>query len=175
MSMNKYLIHLKYNLIFLFWNIFYINGVYGLVNVFVYKTIISLNPYIFSSSILVTLALIFFQTRYSFNKESNFELSKYNLKSDENEIHRDFCNTFKYSNVAGDLILTNKRIIFTPKADFNNFYFDINLNDIKEFKQDNAKQPILVLNDGTGYTLKIRNRAKFVNKYNSLDKKYWSE
>lgn len=135
---------------------------------FIFKTGLSFNPLILSLSILVTLALVLYQTRYSFNKDANFDSSKYYLKSDEKEIYRDFCNTFKYSNVAGDLILTNKRIIFIPKANFNNFYFDINLNDIKEFKQDSAKQPILVLNDGTGYTLKIKNRYNFVNKYLEL-------
>lgn len=135
---------------------------------FIFKTGLSFNPLILSLSVIVTLALVLFQTRCSFNKDTSFDVSKYNLKPDEKEIYRDFCNTFKYSNVAGDLILTNKRIIFIPKADFNNFYFDVNLNDIKEFKQDSAKQPILVLNDGTGYTLKIKNRFKFVNKYLEL-------
>lgn len=116
------------------------------------------------------LGLSIFQTTYSFNNSEQFDINNYNLRNDEEEIHNDKCKVFKYSAVQGNLILTNQRIIFIPEAKFDNFYFYIDINDIKDFSADRNKQPIIKLKDGKGFNLFIKNHFKFRSKFKDLVK-----
>lgn len=148
----------------------FIYGLYVIIRTFFFEFESIFNVYVYLFTFMLVLGLSIFQTTYSFNKSEQFDINDYNLREDEEEIHNDKCKVFKYSAVQGNLILTNQRIIFIPEAKFDNFYFDIDINDIKDFSADRNMQPVIKLKDGNNYIIYIKNHFKFRSKFKDLVK-----
>jgi len=148
----------------------FVYGGYVIIRTFFFEYDSIFNVYVYLFIFAIVLCLSIYQTKYSFNNAEYFDLNDYNLRKDKEEIYNDKCKVFKYSAVQGNLILTNQRIIFLPDAKFDNFYFYVDINDIKDFSADRNKQPVLKIKDGSSYNLFIKNHFKFRSTFKDLVK-----
>lgn len=170
MIKNRYLIHLINNLTLFIWLNVLSYGIMTIWNLFILEINPIYNLYLIVLNIILTIILSIYQTKKSFNDSNEFDINKYYLQDNEEELFYSNCKVFKYSIVKGKIILTNKRIVFYPDAEFNNFYFDIDINEIKDFAQDNSKQPIIKLKSGLKYNIIIKDLFAFRNKFKELIK-----
>lgn len=158
--MNKYLLHLKNNINFILLVVVFFFGILNLIDLFIISIPEKTMILFLILSILIGFKLVFIQTflKVKFN---NPELSNYKLKDDEVLLGKYQTRLSSISFIKGDLYLTDKRIIFIPNAEFNNFYFEINIKDITSVNNFNDLNTIISANNKK-VIVKIKDNYNFI-------------